>query len=381
MAIERLILDRLMFAKYVLATSQRELAAGTEMSAWISVLLLHDATETFLLAVADHLGIERKFRGITDYPSLFSQHLKSQPKAPQLQHSQVLRELNDLRDPTKHRGIYPRRQHVREVSNHLHAFFEDNAQEFFGVSFDALSLAEMIVDERIKREVKLAEEHLQKGAYTPALSALATAFLIIVGNERNRFSTVVTGIDEQPLPYDLIKREDVASLSSPGQRAGVGSVVEKVNTTWRAVVERLQALEIGLNPVEYATFKSIVPVVRLTDGGVAHVTLRADEPLLHTRENAEFCFQFVLEAIGRIQSAPRLKGSRGEFKIRAREDTPYYKYPDISKPAAQLAKGTEIGKATFAKGSPYMTGDAWGWTNDAGEYCFAALEAFDEVPD
>lgn len=380
MAIDRLVLDRLMFAKYVLAAGRREIGAGTEHGAWSGILQLHDAADTFLLCITDHLGIPRKYRGLADYADAIDKHLKETGIGKALLHSQVLRkELNDLRDSTKHRGIYPRIQHVREVSRLVEPFFEANALQYFGVSFAALSLAEMIEDDRIKLEVKAAEEHMAASNFREAIAQCAGAFALLLDQETDRFESM-GGPKAGVIPRELVNSRAIDEfLKDRRDASSIRNQLYDVNRAWHAAVERLDVVALGVNPVQYQTFKSLTPIVHLTYGKKALVNDKGPQPLLHTRENAEFCLDFVLDAVGRAQSAPRLAGGRGTYTIRALKRIDYHQYPNIQAVAGTIEEGTVIERAEYGGTGAAFPGGAWSWVPQGQERCLAPFDAFERV--
>ncbi|MEX2271019.1 MAG: hypothetical protein WD690_06090 [Vicinamibacterales bacterium] len=352
MTADRLILDRLQFAKYVLASARRELASGTDFGAWQAVLQLHDATDTLLLCVMDHLGIPRKYRGLTEYAGeIESYRKKHAPDVPSLQHAQILRELNDLRDGTKHRGIYPRPQHVREVSSRLDTFFEGNARQYFGLAFSELSLADMIKDPIVRAHVKLAEDHLAHDRYSDTTRELGVAFAELRSREQVRLADLA---------------EHIGDLLPPG-----------LAEQGEAVVATL-----GLNLVQYATFRRLIPIIHLHEGGEPTIYRRPGEELLHTAETSNFCLEFVLEAVGRAQAAPRIPGVNAPRAIRAIRDTSYYQYPEITKPAGTVLRDTVVQNAHFALGPAHFGAEnAWNWTPPGEEMRFARFGDFIVVED
>ena len=84
---------RLMFAKYQLNAAKRALAGNSDFAAGEAVLRFHDALETFLLAVADHVGISRSRLDFHKYPTRIAQHTTKD-----FRHLSVVNEVNDVRD-------------------------------------------------------------------------------------------------------------------------------------------------------------------------------------------------------------------------------------------------------------------------------------------
>jgi hypothetical protein len=97
------ITRRLVNAKYFYHSGRTELSKNTEVGAYQATINFHDALETFLICIADAVGVSksRKFK-FSDYPG----EISNASKEP-FSHPGVVDEINDLRVPLKHRVFTP----------------------------------------------------------------------------------------------------------------------------------------------------------------------------------------------------------------------------------------------------------------------------------
>ena len=96
----------------------------------------------------------------------------------------MLEEINDLRVPIKHRAIYPNPEAVRDVGTRLGIVFEDNAREFFDISFRDVSLADMIRDTEVRDASQIAEKQIDAEEYFEALAHLPVDFELLARRYR-----------------------------------------------------------------------------------------------------------------------------------------------------------------------------------------------------
>jgi len=84
-------------------------------------------------------------------------------------------ELNNARVNFKHYGNLPSLVDMEKFITGTHAFLKSNAQKL-GVSFDAISMADFIKNERIRNRIKNSEIKLQAEEYQDALIETSIAF-------------------------------------------------------------------------------------------------------------------------------------------------------------------------------------------------------------
>jgi hypothetical protein len=179
---------RLMFAKYQLNAGKRELANNSDFGAGEAILRFHDALETFLLALADHVGLTRARIDFHQYPGRIAKHTNTT-----FLHVSIVNEINDLRVPTKHYGRYPPFRDVHDLAGRIDQVFEDNSAQYFGESFANVRMASTIRHPLTSSYVRKAEDAISTGEFFEGMKHLSAAFQIFMGDFRSH------RIFEQPL--------------------------------------------------------------------------------------------------------------------------------------------------------------------------------------
>ena len=339
------VAKRLMLAKYQLIAGKQELAAASEFAAGEAVLRIHDALETFMLAVADHVGAPRAWFEFHKYPDRISKHANGKP----FLHMKVVNEVNDLRSPMKHYGRYPQLRDVLDLTTRIDEVFEDNSMQFLGVSFNAIRMASTIRHARTSELVLLAEDALDAGQFFEAMSQLSAAFQMFMGHFE-RFGLPEQAAYRFELPPELIRERDVGRwlFQDPNQQR----VLTDINREWQAAAEQLKLAMLGINVAEYRTFEYLCPSASLNDfGDVIDPGYRQDGGRLrYNQANATFCLNFVLETVIQLQAVTEVLDLRSFFDVRLKVAAPYYRNGG-SEPVGELPQGhviehTELGIAT-----------------------------------
>jgi hypothetical protein len=350
------VAKRLLLAKFQLNAGKRELAGHSDFAAAEAVLRFHDAMETFFLAIADHLGAPRAFVPFHKYPGRISEQANGRP----FKHTSVVNELNDLRSPLKHYGRYPSFRDVHDLSARIDLVFEDNSLEFLGVSFDSIRMAASIRHVETSEHVRKAEELIDSGDYLDGMTHLAAAFDTFITQFKN---TGVPRSAQQTLrfPHELLRPEDVRRwLSKDGNQQ---RVLEGVNREWQEATQRLELMALGINVAEYATFQYLCPIVYFTEGGkMLRPHVKGGAGLRFTEENAQFCLNFVLQVVSRLENLTSVRDVRSSFEVKLTTPTPFFR-GGTQQRAGELSAGHVIKGAHCALG-PGPTGDVWSWEQD-----------------
>ena len=112
------LIRRLVLCKYAFVRGKNELAKNSEISTWEAVRDFHDAIETYMVTIADAVGITGRKIRFNEYPG----EIERKTGLPFV-HDKIVDEINDLRTPYKHRAIYPNPKAVREVETALDILF------------------------------------------------------------------------------------------------------------------------------------------------------------------------------------------------------------------------------------------------------------------
>lgn len=298
------ILRRLAFVRYLysLAVTQSRLP---EPSSCVSLMTFQDAAEMFLHLAMEHVGAKAKTKGMTTFPEYID--LVDAELAPRrIEHRAAILNLNRARVALKHDGTIPARIEVERFRATATEFFEDNCPLVFGVLFDSLSLSLLVESPSGRSRMDVANTAISKGDYTAAIEHLAVAHHEIFGRFR-------TALNQRGYARGVVSEHQFAHLSS-------GNYISDRDTarTFEALSSFLQrafaeleedaeASRFGLDYLRFARFRSIIPHVTVWGSAVASVNFHhrpqpgKSDPT-YTKEDAQFCFDFLIEAALRLQA-------------------------------------------------------------------------------
>ena len=86
-------------------------------------------------------------------------------------------ELHDVRNLVQHAGIIPSFEDVIMFKGYVETFLEDVIKRAFGISFDELTLAQLIENVKLRKIVQKAEELFREGKYKECILACDEALI------------------------------------------------------------------------------------------------------------------------------------------------------------------------------------------------------------
>lgn len=249
---------RLAFIRGLYRQAQQISETGGPMMA-TALLLIHDATELFLVLVVEHLNIPAK-TGIT-----FMQYWDL---VPQLTHKKSMDRLNTARGSLKHKGVSPADTVVRELVSIAHSFLIDSSHVFLGVNFDAISMVDAIANAQVRDLLAAAETELEQKKPTEAITQAAQAAYLA----------------NTPLSRRLIESRPSA-FDPEGDRWAREAIVE--------LAENITLVTLGVNQALYARFRRISPSVVRSMAGSWQVRWRGGQEA--STDDARFAIDFVTD--------------------------------------------------------------------------------------
>jgi hypothetical protein len=131
------------------------------------------------------------------------------------------------------------------------------------------------------------------------------------------------------------------------------------------VGEQLELLVLGISPVDHATFRYLTPIVHLNSfGDVIASYSKPTASLFATRQNAEFCMDFVLGTVARLEAVGGVRDARSRFTIRVTEACSCYTMNHGPVAEGALEAGHIIEQATFGLGPSGELEECWGWEKE-----------------
>lgn len=241
------------------------------------ILLLHDAAEAALGAVADHLNA--KLTGnhyLLDYYNLIE---KADSQSRAVPYRTQMRNLNTLRNNAKHQGILPDPKSNAHFPSTIYALIDEICQTYLGLDFSSVSLKSLIRRKKVLGYINQAEKEIEDGKIEEGLISLAYAMYHICES-----STILWPFF---YPYTQKEKEKPLQFTQP----------YKIEHT-------VELIKHGVDPYLYYRFKNLTPrIARHKDTGELFYwwDKHYGHPANWTIRNARFCLNFCIETALKFQ--------------------------------------------------------------------------------
>jgi hypothetical protein len=305
--VKRLAFIRLLYLQGV------EQARRTEPLSLASLLTFHDSVELFLVLASDHLGapLPRRDPNFLDYWQIL-RRTETFPAGVALSGQPGMDRLNRHRNSLKHAGAFPSREAVEDAHSSVRRFLEDNTPKVFGIEFGDIGLVDVIPQPAIRNKLRAADAAEAAGNRAEAMGLLGSVFTgeFDPPGRRGvpfRFGRTVDpwllgqeDTDEEPDEEESDGEEPDEEQSDPAKveetkprdlgtlEARLGQVTEAVEQVTDAVGQMQKAMRVIALGIDYGRFLRFEV---LTDVDLFHNA---------TREEYNFCMQFVIDAAFRL---------------------------------------------------------------------------------
>jgi len=268
------VFNRIIFARKLYKDGEIACNIGNDQMVFAKgLLLLHDATENALGAIADHLGAGLKGnKYILDYFELIK---KADTHKRTLPYMIPIRNLNTIRNNIKHQGILPDIKSNAHFPSTVYQLITDICQTYLGLDFSSISLKNLIRDKKVLNFINRAEKEIADGKIRESLISLAYAMYYICESS----STLA-------IPRFLFKQKELIFTEPYGSD------------------QTIDLLQNRVDPYLYHRFKNLTPIIgkyikthKLTywwDKTFGH-------PANWTERNAKFCLDFCIDTALKYQ--------------------------------------------------------------------------------
>lgn len=291
------MISRLAFIRY-LHTLGTEQARLPEPLSSACVLTLQDAVESFLILATDHLGASAS-PNFDKYWEKLGPHL---PNGASLAVEQGMKRLNKARVNLKHYGVRPDTESIAMAVRDTETFMATNTMLVFGIDYESVSMAHVIVQDTVRQYVTKAEGAAANDDRVSAMIALLNAFDELF--DPHQPTIWRWGPTSSPLafgtrvPYPL-NADKIARLLEPGtkrigghDRRKLGEQIEALTRSVDALRPAVQMAALGISFGAYTRFRNLVPAAfRFGDGRREY---RAPEGYHPSQDEYAFCLQFVV---------------------------------------------------------------------------------------
>lgn len=241
------------------------------------ILLLHDAVEAALGAVADHLNA--KLTGNCYLLGYYDLIEKEDSQHRTIPYRTQMRNLNTIRNSAKHQGILPDPKSNIHFPTTVNALLEEVCQTYMGLDFSSVSLKSLIRNEKVLSYIDQAEKEIEKSKIEECLISLAYAMYHIC-----EASTIPWPFF---YPYTQKEKETPLQFTQP----------HKIRHT-------VKLIEHGIDPFLYHRFINLTPkIARHRDTGELFYwwDKHYGHPANWTVRNARFCLNFCIETALKFQ--------------------------------------------------------------------------------
>ncbi|NTW54051.1 MAG: hypothetical protein HGB15_04690 [Chlorobaculum sp.] len=306
--IEPELINRIVYAKYLYWQGNENLNKNTLLSDGIALLNFQDAVEIFLRAIAELIHASIKEQASFDVIINEIDNSEYISKDYKIPFRSSLNQLNKARVNFKHFGLLPQNKDVQKFSRDLELLFRELIPKFFKLSFDSISLINLVRHGRINNYLKASENELLLNNYEDSIIASAKAFKLLFGHRRN-------------LDFKIGHFCNIGSQES----------IKALNKIKEILAEHeleIDILKYGFDYSEYSLFKSITPTIHLS---AINTFISVHRSLNNecTLENAQFCLRFVIDSALRLQSLPKISNgySRAKTAYQVINDSDIIVYP------------------------------------------------------
>ena len=349
------VIQRLRLSRHLMHLARSHLRSG-ELSLFAGVHLLHDAVETFLVAVADHVNarvspksrfedILQKIEDSTDKPLPFRKKLIR---------------LNRIRNNSKHDGIEPPRLDVSDIETVIPEFLEEVSATILGVDFTTVSLVDLLKDGESKDLLRSAEISFKEGNYEGCLISCRKAIFVEFEHDYDAAPFL------NPRPRSLLMAASTASSKVPAIFRDGEYIKKRVADPTDYVMIDYPRLEKDLL-VAGIDSTIFVNVMRLTtpvyrSSRKAEWVVKREFSLVHSdvvKDSAEYVFPNTVAAILALhQNQIKTKwAARKSYVVRlARDEVPVYAKADrTSELEGHIEKGVRAVSCQFSVGGFDLT--------------------------
>jgi len=268
------VFNRIIFAKKLYKDGELSCNIGNDQMVFAKgLLLLHDATENALGAIADYLGAKLKDKTyILNYFSLIKQADKKHRTVPYMT---SIKKLSTIRNNIKHQGILPAIKSNAHFPSTVYQLITDICQTYLGLDFDSVSLKNLIRDKKVLNFISRAEKEIADGKIRESLISLAFAMYYICE------SSTIT------MQYGLFSKQKEVIYTEPYS-------------------PRLTIilLENRVDPFLYYRFKNLTPLIgenTKTDELTYYWEKNYGHPANWTKRNAKYCLDFCIDTALKFQ--------------------------------------------------------------------------------
>jgi len=294
------VFKRIIFAKKLYKDGELACNIGNDQMVFAKgLLLLHDATENALGAIADHLGAGLKGdKYILQYFDLIKKadiHKKTLPYMTQI------RNLNTIRNDIKHQGIIPDIKSNAHFPSTVYQLITDICQTYLKLDFNSISLINLLRARILKKIMEQAEVSLKEKKYRECqINCRKVLYLVFEKQfdirpfekydkdiQSKSALTRALSRPHSPAPKHAKNKQYIKeNVKQP-----TDFIVIDYNKIWRDLLGN------GINLVDFSNVMLLTPKVYFFEEEKDWAIKEDVDGIKYNQENAEYCFRKTIEIL------------------------------------------------------------------------------------
>lgn len=263
----------------------------------VAVLLLHDAVDSLVQLAAELLDVDMKGKQtfLVNYIDALNEVTGGKVEG-----RQAMLRLNTARNGLKHHGIRPTHE-VESLRASATNFFESNVPVLFGIEFDQISLARLVLLPEARRYLEESESMTAAGELEYAADSIAIAHAYLI-RQHNAL---------EPTPHHRDRMSFGGSISGPNallehEIQTLGNEVKTIGRAVNTLQERVMFLTLGISPASMERFLEVTPGAAIAFDGTPRLEgprYKGLSPL--AVEDVRFAHDFVVGIALALQGRSR----------------------------------------------------------------------------
>ena len=254
-----------------------------ESTSYVLLLHFHDAVEIFLKLSAENANVKADKVGFIEYWTLI----------PSLTLKEAMNQLNIRRNNLKHKAILPAKLDLEVSRVNVTNFFNENTIMQFGFNFSDVSLFKLINNSEISSLLKAAQDKIDSGDFEESIDEITKAFVK---------ASDITNLGQYRKKYRRLGgiSANAAKQSFLAERGSeITELTKFFNDKIKALEKELEIISLGIDYRRYIKFKLFCSDAFLTPNNEVAIVSR--KKVVFNKANIQFCLDFVLDYILRIQ--------------------------------------------------------------------------------
>jgi hypothetical protein len=283
------IIKRLSIVKFLYKIGMEQ-SRHSETTSFFSILSFHDSIDMYLNLAAEKIGIEKKKNEKIYFMDYWD-------KIPTLTLKESMFKLNERRINLKHKGLIPGRIEIETARVNSTDFFEQNTPTLFGITFNEISLCELVKFEKTKGYVKSAQENLDRHQTEECIKQVTMAFHELLYEYKENKRGYGSGYKTQ---FNFGERIHFSRTDyNNATERKLEDAISKINKNFEYFNNALEVISLGIDYKKYAKFQILTPVAHRMYEGEYHLEIYGTKNW--SEENCQFLIDFVLECSFKLQ--------------------------------------------------------------------------------